>query len=172
MASIRTIISSCNTRSITLASSIGWRRVLRNLCLQFIVRLRRSNKMLDPIKSASWQKIKILPAGQTSVALWHWTCDHKQMVLTSTQNVYNMIPVRSQWWWKIICRISLVLRTTTNIRIYCPWGFRVSSGVKKSYSLKYGWESLSSSSNCKVKEITSKLNNWKEYEMENETRFY
>ena len=32
----------------------------------------------------------------SSVALWHWTCGHIQIMLTSTNNVENVIPVQLQ----------------------------------------------------------------------------
>ena len=64
-----------------------------------------------------------------------------------------------------------VIKTTVNIGIYFPRVFHMRSGPNQSYSMEYGWEHLSLYSKWKVKGRTSKLNNYKNYGMYNETQF-
>ena len=70
MTSLRTKISSWETRATKLTISIGWGRAWRKPCLHFRVWLRRSNEMEDLIKNDPCQKTKTPPSGQTRNRGW------------------------------------------------------------------------------------------------------
>ena len=79
------------------------------------------------------------------VASWHWTCSHIHIVLTSTQQVDNVIPTKERY---VVFRYTLrvvVIKTARNIKIFRTRVFPIGSGRNQSYSWKYGLEFISPS---------------------------
>ena len=64
------------------------------------------------------------------------------------QDADNLIPNQVRLLvYSLGCTVTGVIKTASNIMIYCPRVFHVMYGPNQSYSPEYGWECLSPYSN-------------------------
>ena len=106
-------------------------------------------KIITINKLHKYKHILIAPWLSGYVARWNWTTKHIQIIITSVQEAYNVIPTLEPFT-NILERI----KTDGNIMIHCTCAFCVRSRINQPYSLEFDWESLSPYSKRKEKERT------------------